>query len=50
MMGIASCGLLFNLVMSKILSSDQLPNAFENMAHGNNQNSNDMIELDAEVG
>jgi zinc transporter 2 len=29
MMCIASCGLLFNLIMSKILISEDLPNAFE---------------------
>jgi zinc transporter 2 len=29
MMCIASCGLLFNLIMSKILMSEDLPNAFE---------------------
>lgn len=34
MIAIASCGLLFNLIMSKILSSDDIPNAFENL---NNQ-------------
>jgi zinc transporter 2 len=30
MTAIACCGLIFNLIMSKILSSDDLPNAFEN--------------------
>ncbi len=30
MTAIACCGLIFNLIMSKILSNDDLPNAFEN--------------------
>lgn len=44
MTGIASCGLIFNLIMSKILTSEDLPNAFENPAVlGQNA---DIIELE----
>jgi len=42
---IASCGLLFNLIMSKILSSDDIPNAFENL-NNEQMKIEDMIDCD----
>lgn len=45
MMGIAALGLTFNLIMSKILTSDPIPNAFEK-----GDSSVDSIEGDAENG
>jgi len=47
MMSIACLGLIFNLIMSKILTSDDIPNAFEghSLIAGNPGNADD-IELD----
>jgi zinc transporter 2 len=44
MMAIAACGLMFNLIMSKILTSEELPNAFENGAF--TINNADDLEVD----
>lgn len=45
MVGIAACGLTFNLIMSKILTSEDIPNAFENNGNINNDN----MEADEEM-
>jgi solute carrier family 30 (zinc transporter), member 2 len=45
MLGIAVCGLSFNLIMSKILTSEKIPNAFED---GMGVNNNDEMETDLE--
>jgi cation diffusion facilitator family transporter len=51
MTSIATCGLIFNLIMSKILTSEDIPNAFENSPHHAGNNA-DVIEIpgpDAEM-
>jgi zinc transporter 2 len=45
MTAIACCGLIFNLIMSKILSNDDLPNAFENPTGA----KADIIQVDSET-
>jgi zinc transporter 2 len=47
MSGIASCGLIFNLIMSKILTSHDLPNAFEH--HHDEEKAADKIESENKV-
>jgi len=47
MMSIAACGLIFNLIMSKILTSEELPNAFENGQF--TINNADGLEMDMEI-
>jgi len=48
MTSIAACGLAFNLIMSKILSSDDIPNAFEG-GMGKVEVQADYIELENEI-
>lgn len=45
MICIAACGLIFNLIMSKILTSDDIPNAFENL-NNEHKKMEDIIECD----
>lgn len=45
MLGISLCGLTFNLIMSKILTTQKIPNAFEDGMGGNIEEHTDDIEL-----
>lgn len=45
MLGISLCGLTFNLIMSKILTTQKIPNAFEDGMGGNIEEYTDDIEL-----
>lgn len=45
MLGISLCGLTFNLIMSKILTTQKIPNAFEDGMGGNMEEHTDDIEL-----
>jgi len=47
MMSIAACGLMFNLIMSKILTSEEIPNAFENGTF--TINNADGLEMDNDI-
>lgn len=43
MLGISLCGLSFNLIMSKILTTEKIPNAFEDAGEHSNPTSKDSI-------
>jgi len=47
MMSIAACGLMFNLIMSKILTSEEIPNAFEDGTF--TINNADGLEMDQDI-